>query len=216
MEPIRVLIVDDHAIARQGLRAVLRVLPDMELAGEARNGQEAIAAVKTLQPDVVLMDLVMPEMDGVTAITTLKQMLPNLPIIVLTTFSETDLVIGAVQGGADGYLLKDVEVEELAQAIRTVKSGQPYLHPEATRHLLQATSRPLEQAPERLTKREQEVLTLLARGYTNRQIADSLTITEKTVSVHVSNLLNKLELTSRTQAALYATRVGLVVPEDAR
>jgi RNA polymerase sigma factor (sigma-70 family) len=143
-------------------------------------------------------------------------MLPDLPIIVLTTFSETDLVIGAVQGGADGYLLKDVEVEELAQAIRTVKSGQPYLHPEATRHLLQATSRPLEQAPERLTKREQEVLTLLARGYTNRQIADSLTITEKTVSVHVSNLLNKLELTSRTQAALYATRVGLVVPEDAR
>jgi DNA-binding NarL/FixJ family response regulator len=216
MEPIRVLIVDDHAIARQGLRTVLRVLPDMELAGEARNGQEAIAAVQTLQPDVVLMDLVMPEMDGVTAITTLKQMLPDLPIIVLTTFSETDLVIGAVQGGADGYLLKDVEVEELAQAIRTVKSGQPYLHPEATRHLLQATSRPLEQAPERLTKREQEVLTLLARGYTNRQIADSLTITEKTVSVHVSNLLNKLELTSRTQAALYATRVGLVVPEDAR
>ncbi len=216
MEPIRVLIVDDHAITRQGLCTVLRVLPDMELAGEARNGQEAIAAVQTLQPDVVLMDLVMPEMDGVTAITTLKQMLPNLPIIVLTTFSETDLVIGAVQGGADGYLLKDVEVEELAQAIRTVKSGQPYLHPEATRHLLQATSRPLEQAPERLTKREQEVLTLLARGYTNRQIADSLTITEKTVSVHVSNLLNKLELTSRTQAALYATRVGLVVPEDAR
>jgi two-component system, NarL family, response regulator LiaR len=216
MEPIRVLIVDDHAITRQGLRTVLRVLPDMELAGEARNGQEAIATVKTLQPDVVLMDLVMPEMDGVTAITTLKQMLPDLPIIVLTTFSETDLVIGAVQGGADGYLLKDVEVEELARAIRTVKSGQPYLHPEATRHLLQATSRPPEHAPERLTKREQEVLTLLARGYTNRQIADSLTITEKTVSVHVSNLLNKLELTSRTQAALYATRVGLVAPEDAR
>jgi len=216
MAPIRVLIVDDHAITRQGLRTVLRVLPDMELAGEARNGQEAIAAVKTLQPDVVLMDLVMPEMDGVTAITTLKQMLPDLPIIVLTTFSETDLVIGAVQGGADGYLLKDVEVEELARAIRTVKNGQPYLHPEATRHLLQATSRSPEQVPERLTKREQEVLTLLARGYTNRQIADSLTITEKTVSVHVSNLLNKLELTSRTQAALYATRVGLVAPEDAR
>lgn len=213
-EAIRVLIVDDHAIARQGLRAVLRVLPGMELVGEARNGHEAIDAVGQFHPDVVLMDLVMPEMDGVTAIARLKQQLPDLGIIVLTTFSETDLVIGAVQAGADGYLLKDIEIEELAQAIRTVHSGQPYLHPEATRHLLQATSRPPDQAPERLTKREQEVLTLLARGYTNRQIADALNITEKTVSVHVSNLLNKLELTSRTQAALYATRIGLVAPED--
>lgn len=213
MEPIRILIVDDHTIARQGLRAVMRVLPDMELVGEARNGIEAIAAVNEVQPDVVLMDLVMPEMDGVQAIAAIKQANPRLPIIALTTFSEAELVIGAVQAGADGYLLKDVEVQELAQAIRTVRSGQPYLHTEATRHLLQATSRP-EATPERLTNREQEVLALLARGYTNRQIADTLKITEKTVSVHVSNVLSKLDLSSRTQAALYAARIGLVVPDD--
>lgn len=213
MGAIRILIVDDHTIARQGLRAVIRVLPDMELAGEARNGREAVEAVEKLHPDLVLMDLVMPDMDGVTAIATIKRKLPEVPIIALTTFAEAELVIGAVQAGAEGYLLKDVEVQELAHAIRTVHSGHPYLHPEATRHLLQATSRP-DQSPERLTNREREVLALLARGYTNRQIADALTITGKTVSVHVSNLLSKLELSSRTQAALYATRIGLVAPDD--
>jgi DNA-binding NarL/FixJ family response regulator len=214
MKPIRVLIVDDHTIARQGLRAVLRVLPDIELAGEACNGHEAIEAVASQQPDVVLMDLVMPEMDGVAAIGVLKRAHPDLPIIALTTFSEANLVLGAVQAGVDGYLLKDVEVQELARAIRAVKDGHPYLHPEATRHLVQATSRPAP-TPERLTNREQEVLALLARGFTNRQIADQLTITEKTVSVHVSNVLGKLELSSRTQAALYAAQIGLVPPNSA-
>lgn len=208
MDKLRILIVDDHTIARQGLRTVLRVLPDMELAGEACNGREAVESAIKMHPDVVLMDLVMPEMDGVTAIALIKQTQPNLPIIALTTFAEADLVIGAVRAGANGYLLKDVEVQDLAHAIRTVYNGQPYFHPEATRHLIQMTARP-PYSPEQLTKREQEVLVLLGRGFTNRQIADALTITEKTVSVHVSNVLSKLGLTSRTQAALYATRVGL-------
>jgi two-component system, NarL family, response regulator LiaR len=209
MTSLRILIVDDHTIARQGLRAVMRVLPDMELAGEARNGHEAIAAVAELQPDVVLMDLMMPDMDGVAAIAAIKRRWPQIPIIALTTFSDADLVVGAVQAGADGYLLKDVEVQELAAAIQAVHAGQPYLHPQATRHLLEATTQPT-QSIERLTKREQEVLALLARGDTNRQIPDALSIAEKTVSVHVSNLLSKLGLASRTQAALFATRVGLV------
>jgi DNA-binding NarL/FixJ family response regulator len=148
-------------------------------------------------------------MDGVAAIAAIKRRWPQIPIIALTTFSDADLVLGAVQAGADGYLLKDVEVQELAAAIQAVHAGQPYLHPQATRHLLQATTQPT-QSIERLTKREQEVLALLARGDTNRQIADALSIAEKTVSVHVSNLLSKLGLASRTQAALFATRIGLI------
>ena len=209
MKPIRLLIVDDHAIVRQGLRAIIHVTPGMELVGEAGNGREGVDLAAALQPDVVLMDLVMPEPNGVTAIAQIKHDQPAIHIIALTTFAEADLVLGAVQAGADGYLLKDVDVQELVRAIRTVHGGQPYLHPEATRHLLQATARP-EPAPERLTSREQEVLAQLARGLTNRQIADALAISEKTVSVHVSNVLNKLGLASRTQAALYAARMGLI------
>lgn len=214
MSPIRVLIVDDHVIAREGLRAVMHILPDIELAGEASDGHEAIAAVTTLHPDVVLMDLVMPPMDGITAIAAIKHLQADVPIIVLTTFSDAELVIRAVQAGASGYLLKDVDVQELASAIKAVYRGQSYLHPEATRHLIQAmASSP--SAAHRLTKREQEVLRLLGRGFANRQIADTLTITEKTVSVHVSNILSKLELSSRTQAALYVTRIGLSAPSNA-
>jgi DNA-binding NarL/FixJ family response regulator len=213
MSSIRLLIVDDHAIVRQGLRAIFRVTPGLELAGEADGGRAAIELAAALQPDVVLMDLVMPEVDGVAAIAAIKRAQPGVRIVALTTFADAELVLGAVQAGADGYLLKDVDVQELTRAIHTVYGGQPYLHPEATRHLLQATARP-EQPAERLTGREQEVLALLARGLTNRQIADTLTISEKTVSVHVSNMLSKLGLASRTQAALYAARVGLVPPGD--
>ena len=209
MSSIRLLIVDDHAIVRQGLRAIIRVTPDLELVGEADGGRAAVEMAARLHPDVVLMDLVMPELDGVGAIARIKRDRPATRIIALTTFSEADLVLGAVQAGADGYLLKDVDVQELARAIRIVHAGQPYLHPEATRHLLQATARP-EQPVERLTGREQAVLTLVARGMTNRQIADMLSISEKTVSVHVSNMLSKLGLASRTQAALYAARAGLI------
>lgn len=211
MSSIRIIIVDDHAIVRQGLRTVMRVQPDLEVIGEASNGREAVELVAACQPDLVLMDLVMPEMDGVAAIAAIKQRQPELPIIALTTFAEAELVLSAVQAGANGYLLKDVEVKELVEAIRAVYKGQPYLHPEATRHLLQATGRP--QPPvERLTDREQQVLVLVAQGLTNRQIADTLTISEKTVSVHVSNILSKLQLSSRTQAALYAARMGLLPP----
>ncbi|MCG8348154.1 MAG: response regulator transcription factor [Chloroflexales bacterium] len=213
MGRIRILIVDDHQIVRQGLRAIIRIMPDMELAGEADGGLEAIAAAKTLDPDLILMDLVMPEMDGVAAIAAIKHTKPELPIIALTTFAEAELVLGAVQAGAEGYLLKDVDMQELACAIRIVHTGQPYLHPEATRHLLQATAHP-EPVPERLTNREQEVLRFVAQGLTNRQIADHLSVTEKTISVHVSNILGKLGLNSRTQAALYATRIGLVPPAE--
>jgi two-component system, NarL family, response regulator LiaR len=213
VNPIRVMIVDDHAIVRQGLRAIIRVTPDLELAAEAGGGREAIELAAAQRPDVILMDLVMPETDGVAAIAAIKRTQSGVRVIALTTFADADLVLGAVQAGADGYLLKDVDVQELARAIQTVHGGQPYLHPEATRHLLLATSRP-EQPAERLTGREQEVLALVARGQTNRQIADTLRISEKTVSVHVSNLLSKLGLASRTQAALYAARIGLLSSEE--
>jgi two-component system, NarL family, response regulator LiaR len=213
VNPIRVMIVDDHAIVRQGLRAIIRVTPDLELAAEAGGGREAIELAAAQRPDVILMDLVMPETDGVAAIAAIKRTQSGVRVIALTTFADADLVLGAVHAGADGYLLKDVDVQELARAIRTVNGGQPYLHPEATRHLLQATARP-EQPAERLTSREQEVLALVARGHTNRQIADALQISEKTVSVHVSNLLSKLGMASRTQAALYAARIGLLSPDE--
>jgi DNA-binding NarL/FixJ family response regulator len=213
MQPIRVMIVDDHAIVRQGLRAIIRVTSGLELAAEAGGGREAIEFAAAQCPDVILMDLVMPETDGVAAIAAIKRAQPGVRVIALTTFADADLVLGAVQAGADGYLLKDVDVQELARAIRTVHSGQPYLHPEATRHLLQATARP-DQPAERLTSREQEVLALVARGQTNRQIADALKISEKTVSVHVSNLLSKLRMASRTQAALYAARIGLLSADE--
>jgi DNA-binding NarL/FixJ family response regulator len=213
MLSIRLMIVDDHAIVRQGLRAIMRVTPGLELVAEANSGREAIELAAAQRPDVILMDLVMPETDGVAAITAIKRAQPGVRVIALTTFAEADLVLRAVQAGADGYLLKDVDVQELTRAIRTVHAGQPYLHPEATRHLLQATARP-DQPAERLTTREQEVLALVARGQTNRQIADALKISEKTVSVHVSNLLSKLGMASRTQAALYAARIGLLSPGD--
>ncbi len=213
MTSLRIMIVDDHAIVRSGLRAIIRVTPDMQLVGEAENGRAAIDMVARLAPDVVLMDLIMPELDGVAAIAEIKRAQPAVRIVALTTFAEADLVLGAVQAGADGYLLKDIDVQELTRAIHTVHSGQPYLHPAATRHLLQASARP-DPGTQPLTEREKMVLRQVARGLTNRQIADALAISEKTVSVHISNLLSKLGLASRTQAALYAARVGLIASSE--
>ena len=207
-QPLRILIADDHAIARQGLRTVLLMQHDMQLVGEATNGREAVAATAALRPDVVLMDLMMPVLDGVAAIAAIKREQPATHILALTTFADTELVVGAVQAGVDGYLIKDIGIEELTHAIRTVHSGAPYLHRDATRQLLQATAAPDEPSPA-LTGREQQVLTLLAAGRTNRMIALQLRIAEKTVSVHVSKLLAKLGFQSRTQAALYASRLGL-------
>lgn len=214
MKSIGILVVDDHSIVRQGLRAFIRTQPDLTWVGEARNGREAVEQALALRPDLVLMDLVMPEMDGVAAIAAIKRELPDLAVIALTTFADAEWVIGAVQAGAGGYLLKDVDVHELARAIHTVYSGQPYLHPEATRHLVRLSAQPRHD-PVQLTIREHEVLTRLARGASNRTIADDLHISEKTVSVHVSNILGKLGVTSRTQAALQAARLGLVALQEA-
>jgi two-component system, NarL family, response regulator LiaR len=206
---MRVVIVDDHPIVRQGLRAALRILPDMALVGEAGNGREAIDLVRDVQPDVLLIDLVMPEMDGPAAIAAIKRTTPALPVVALTTFSEAALVLDAIRAGADGFLLKDVEVEELAHALREVVDGRPYLHPEATRHLLETWAvSSVEPSPERLTRRERDVLALLARGLTNQEIGRALGIAENTAAVHVSRILAKLGVASRTQAALAAARLG--------
>jgi DNA-binding NarL/FixJ family response regulator len=204
----RVLIVDDHVLIREGLRVVLERVPHFELVGEAASGQEAIALVATTQPDVVLMDLQMPGMNGVTATAHIRSAWPKLPVLILSSFVELDTVLAAIKAGASGYMLKAVQAADLLQAIRTVAEGRPYLHPIAQRHLVAASAqRPT--APVQLTQREQEVLVLLADGLTNRQIGDQLAMTEKTASVHVSNILRKLELPSRTQAALYLKQHGV-------
>lgn len=208
MEPIRVLVVDDHVIVREGLRAILTALPATEPAGEARDGYEAIEQISRLSVDLVLMDLLLPELDGVTTIAALGRLRPALPIIALTSVAERSLVAGAIRAGARGFLVKGADIRELAEAIRTVHAGQPYLSVEASRYLMEATMHAGD--PEkRLTNREREVLGLLARGLTNRQIAAALMLSEKTAGVHVSNILGKLGLASRTQAAIYAARHGI-------
>lgn len=214
MEPVKVLVVDDHVIVREGLRAILKALPATEPVGEARNGYEAIELVRRLPVDLVLMDLLMPEMDGVTTIAALGRLMPALPVIALTSFAEGSLVVRAIRAGARGFLVKDADMLELAEAIRTVHAGQPYLSSEARRYLMEATMG-AEPTTTPLTNREREVLGLLARGLTNRQIAATLMMSEKTAGVHVSNILGKLGLASRTQAAIYAMQHGLALAEPA-
>ena len=209
---IRVFVADDHAIVRRGIQAVLETTDDIELVGEAANGRQAVAAVATLQPDVILMDLVMPEMDGIEAIRQIRAQQPKARILVLTTFAGNDKIFPAIKAGAMGYHLKDASTEELVQAIRRVQRGEPSLHPDVARKLLQElagppTERPL--TPEPLTQREVEVLQLIAQGLDNQQIAGRLVISEATVRTHVSNILGKLHIASRTQAALYALREGI-------
>jgi DNA-binding NarL/FixJ family response regulator len=214
MERIRVLIVDDHPIMRLGLRRALEGLADVEVVGEAASGRAALDLLALAGPDVVLTDLIMPGMDGVELIAAMKTEHPTVRAIALTAFSDEARVVAAVQAGADGFLVKDVDAEELAGAVRIVHSGQPYLHAVAARHLVGAAVRP-EPGNDRLTEREREVLALVAAGLTNRRIAAALGIAEKTVSVHVSRLLAKLSVSSRTQAALYAAQVGLLAPVSA-
>lgn len=208
---IRVLVADDHAIVRKGIAALLATVPDIEVTGEACDGRQAIAEAQRLVPDVVLMDLVMPVVDGISAIREITRLCPRARILVLTSFAADDQVFPAIKAGALGYLLKDSTPGELEQAIRDVHRGLSSLHPTIARKVLQELARPATrpEAGEALTERELEVLRLVALGRSNRAIADELVISEATVRTHVSNILAKLHLASRTQAALYALREGL-------
>jgi NarL family two-component system response regulator LiaR len=214
--PIRVLIADDHAIIRKGIRAVLENVPDVELVGEATNGREAVVEAERLRPDVILMDLVMPEMDGIEAIRCIKAQQPGARLLVLTTFAGEDMIFPAIKAGAAGYHLKDSSPEKLVEAIRQVQRGESALHPAIARKVLQELSGPCERppTPDPLTPRETEVLHWVAEGLENREIAEKLVISEATVRTHVSNILSKLHLASRTQAALYALREGLASQAD--
>lgn len=208
---IRVMIVDDHAIIRKGIRAVLDLVPDMELVGEAENGLQAVRQDEVLTPDVILMDLVMPEGNGIEAIRAIKSKRPEAKILVLTTFAGEEMVFPAIKAGALGYHLKDSSPETLIEAIRQVRHGESSLHPVIARKVLAEISTPPDHPPtaEPLTPRELEVLQLLAQGYENREIAERLVISEATARTHVSNIISKLHLASRTQAALYALKEGL-------
>ena len=205
---IRVLLVDDHAVVRQGLRMFLSLDAELAIVGEAVNGADALQKAHALQPDVILMDLMMPVMDGITAIGILRRDLPDIEIIALTSVLEDTAVFNAMRAGATGYLLKDTEAEELCRAIKAAAAGQVQLSPQAAARLLREVPAP--DSPEQLTGRETDVLRLVAQGLANKQIALELSIGEKTVKTHVSNILSKLGVVSRTQAALYAARIGLV------
>jgi DNA-binding NarL/FixJ family response regulator len=206
--PIRILIADDHSVVRQGLKMFLALDPELEVIGEAENGAEAVRLAGELQPDVVLMDLLMPVMDGITAIENIRATLPDIEVLAVTSVLEDTAVIRAIRAGAIGYMLKDTQADELCRAIKAAAAGQVQLSPEAASRLLREVRAP--ESPEALTDRETDVLRLLARGLANKEIAQQLSIGEKTVKTHVSHILAKLGVASRTQAALYAARVGLV------
>ena len=208
--PIKVLLVDDHSVVRQGLRMFLNLEEDLDVVGEAENGAEALERIGELNPDVVLMDLMMPVMDGIEAIEKAKTQYPDVELVALTSVLEDRSVVKAVKAGAIGYLLKDTEAGELCKAIKAAAAGKVQLSPEASTRLMKALQAgdPLEE----LTERELEVLIALSQGKSNKDVADQLCVTEKTVKTHVSNVLSKLGVKSRTQAALYAWQTGLVKP----
>ena len=208
-EPIRVLIVDDHAMVRSGLAAFLGVFRDLESVGQAKDGRDAVRQCAELQPDVVLMDLMMPEMDGVAAIRDIHRAYPRMRIIALTSFAEDELVQSALQAGATSYLLKNVSHEELAAAIRSAYAGRPTLAPEATQALIRAATHTPPVGAD-LTSREREVLALMVEGLGNLQLARRLGITESTAKSHVSNIISKLEVSSRTEAVAVALKQRLV------
>ena len=206
---IRILVVDDHSVVRQGLRMFLGLDPDLEIIGEAADGAEAVKMAHLLNPDVVLMDMLMPVMDGIEATRTIRQQLPDTEVIALTSVLEDASVVGAIKAGAIGYLLKDTQSDELRRAIKAAAEGQVQLSPQAAARLMREVRTPDVPAPQALTEREMDVLKLLARGKANKEIAMYLIIGEKTVKTHVSNILLKLGVQSRTQAALYAAQNGL-------
>jgi DNA-binding NarL/FixJ family response regulator len=213
---IRVLIADDHAVVRQGLRTFLELQDDIEVVQDVADGEAAVAAAERQAPDVVLMDLVMPGVDGVEAIRRIRERRPQARVLVLSSFLDDERLFPAVRAGAAGYLLKDVEPQELVRAIRTVHGGEGLLHPAVAARLMDefAGGAPAPPDADGLTGREREVLALIARGLPNKLIARELSISEKTVKTHVSSILGKLGLTDRTQAALYAVRSGLVQSES--
>jgi NarL family two-component system response regulator LiaR len=211
-KPIRVLIADDHPIVRRGLSSLINIRPDLELAGEAADGVEAVDRARLLQPDVILLDLMMPRKGGLEAIVEIKQENPEARILVLTSFADDDQVFPVIKAGALGYLLKDSPPEMVLQAIHDVYRGESSLHPAIARKLIRELNQPPANLPPTeapLTRREMEVLRLVARGLSNQEIATELVISEGTVRIHVSNILGKLHLANRTQATLYALQEGL-------
>jgi NarL family two-component system response regulator LiaR len=209
--PIRILVADDHSVVRKGLRTFLSLDEELEIVGEASDGEQAVLLARQLRPDVVLMDIKMPKMDGIAATTAIRQELPDTEVIALTSVLEDASVVGAVRAGAMGYLLKDTEADELCRAIKAAAAGQVQLSPQAAARLMREVRTP-DEIPDTLSERETAVLRLLAHGGSNKDIAHALNLSEKTVKTHVSNILGKLNLPSRTQAALYAVRIGLVAP----
>jgi DNA-binding NarL/FixJ family response regulator len=211
---IRVLLVDDHGVVRRGLRGFLELLDDIEVVGEAEDGRAAIEAAASLEPDVILMDLVMPRLDGIGAISAIKAERPGIEIVALTSFIEESKVTAALEAGAAGYVLKDATAEEVAAAVRAAHAGEVHLDPAVARLLTQRMRerRDRDEPVEPLTEREREVLALVGRGLANKEIAYELGITERTARTHVSNILGKLGLQSRTQAALWAVEKGMIGP----
>jgi len=210
---IRIVIADDHSVVRQGLRMFLALDPDFEVVGEAADGAEALRVAHQLRPDIVLMDMLMPVMDGITATGRVRQELPDTEVIALTSVLEDSAVVGAIKAGAIGYLLKDTQADELCRMIKAAAAGQVQLSPQAAARLVREVRAP--EHPQSLTEREIDVLRLLAAGKANKEIAATLIIGEKTVKTHVSNILMKLGVQSRTQAALYAAQIGLAPLETA-
>ncbi|MDQ3284954.1 MAG: response regulator transcription factor [Actinomycetota bacterium] len=209
---IRVLITDDHKVVRRGLRGFLELDPALEVVGEAANGQEALAMARSLEPDVVLMDLLMPVVDGIEATSQIRRQLPEVEVVALTSVLEDASVTGAIRAGAIGYLLKTTDADELCEAIKAAAAGQVQLAPEAAAHLVREVHAP--KSPEALTERETEVLRLIAHGKANKQIARELSINESTIKSHVHSILSKLNVKSRTQAALHAVHMGLVSADE--
>jgi len=218
LEKIALILVDDHAVVREGLRAYLSTEPDLDVVGEAGNGREALKLAADAVPDVALVDLVMPGMDGIATIRELKKVSPHTQVIVLTSYAEDEKIFPAVRAGALSYLLKDVSADDLAKAIRAAARGEATLHPQVAARLMSEVGGPKRQESgvDALTEREMEVLALIARGMSNREIAQTLVVAEKTVKSHVSNILSKLHLADRTQAAIYALRQRIVPLEENR